>query len=112
MNDIFELERQTAISTNSSYILSYPHILNYFAVKTTFGIEDVVCGAHMIYGWMPTVLDLYPHKKIDLKQAAKFLNDAKSNGALTDQEINDLAGLINNSLVGASKLLHFVIPLK
>lgn len=34
----------------------------------------------------------------------------KSTGALSDKEITSLAKLVNNSLVGASKLLHFVAP--
>lgn len=110
MTDIFNLEPNTIIPKHNSYILSYPHIINYFAAKEApFCPEDVVCGAHMVYGWMPTVLDLYP-KKINLSDAAKLLNKAKANGDLTNEELMQLASLINNSLVGASKLLHFVRP--
>lgn len=110
MTDIFKLEPNTMIPKDNSYILSYPHILNYFAAKeASFGPKDVVCGAHMVYGWMPTVLDLYP-EKINLSDAAKLLNTAKTNGNLTNEQLMQLAGLVNNSLVGASKLLHFVRP--
>jgi hypothetical protein len=111
MPDIFAIEPNTTIMQDDSYILSYPHLLSYFASKQIFAIEDVVRGAHMAYGWMPTVLDLYPEApNIDLATGADLLNKAKRTGALTDTEVEQLARLINNSLVGASKLLHFVSP--
>ncbi|QSA96515.1 hypothetical protein [Methylococcus sp. EFPC2] len=111
MTDIFNLEPNTTVLQDDSYILSYPHLLSYFAAKQSFGPEDVVCGAHMVYGWMPTVLELYPESpNIDLPKAAELLTKAKTTGVLTDDEIEQLARLVNNSLVGASKLLHFVSP--
>ena len=111
MPDIFELELTTTISNDDSYLLSYPYLLNYFAAKPSFTPEDVVCGAHMAYGWMPTILDLYIKKpNIDLSIAAVLLNTVKVTGTLNDAQIEQLACLINNSLVGASKLLHFISP--
>lgn len=111
MPDIFTLEADTTILQDNSYIISYPHLLSYFASKQQLAAEDVVRGAHMAYGWMPTVLALYPGPpNIDLSTGAQLLNTAKSSGDLSDTEIEKLAHLINNSLVGASKLLHFVSP--
>jgi hypothetical protein len=111
MRDIFVLEPQTTIMQDGSYILSYPHLLSYFDAKQIFGPDDVVRGAHMAYGWMPTVLDLYPEApNVDLVIGANLLSKAKSAGVLADREIEQLARLVNNSLVGASKLLHFVSP--
>ena len=111
MPDIFELELKTSVKQDDSYILSYPLILNYFASKQLLVPEDVVLGAHMAYGWMPTVLELYPKApNIDLATGANILNMAKRKGDLADDEVKKLACLINNSLVGASKLLHFVSP--
>ncbi|GAB4365933.1 MAG: hypothetical protein Kow0042_05440 [Calditrichia bacterium] len=43
--------------------------------------------------------------------AAKTLNEAKTGNEISAQKIKALASLVNNSLVGASKLLHFVAPL-
>lgn len=111
MPNVFDLEPTTSILQDDSYILSYPHLLSYFAVKPSFGPEDLVRGAHMAYGWMPTVLELYPKApNNDLASGAQLLTKAKATGTLTDGEIQDLASLLNNSLVGASKLLHFVAP--
>lgn len=113
MSDIFELEPTALIPKDASYLLSYPYLLNYFAKTSSLTAEEVVCGAHMVYGWMPTILDLYPKKaNIDLSEAADLLNLVKNTGKLTDSQIEQLATLVNNSLVGASKLLHFTSPHK
>ena len=111
MQDVFDLEPATNILADDSYILSYPHLLSYFATKKSLGAEDVVRGAHMVYGWMPTILELYSGPtKLDLVEAADLLTEARSAGTLTDAELGKIAGLVNNSLVGASKLLHFIAP--
>lgn len=111
MTDIFDLEQDTTIAQDDSYILSYPHLLSYFASKQILAAEDLVRGAHMAYGWMPTVLELYPEAtNIDLVTGAQLLNNAKRTGTLANDEIEQLARLVNHSLVGASKLLHFVSP--
>ncbi len=65
----------------------------------------------MAYGWMPTILDLYLQpSKLDLASASSLLTKARNDGSLDASELSDLATLVNNSLVGASKLLHFVAP--
>ena len=111
MEDVFDLEPHTRVLQDDSYILSYPHILAYFSGKKTFDSADLVCGAHMVYGWMPTVLELYPETpNDDLAAGATILTKAKDTGVLSDEEIASLASLVNHSLVGASKLLHFVAP--
>lgn len=111
MVDVFQLEPHTRVLQDDSYIQAYPHILSYFSAKATFDAADMVRGAHMVYGWMPTVLELYPKlPNPDIAAGAALLTKAKDTRALSDQEIASLAALVNNSLVGASKLLHFVAP--
>ncbi|MFH1493501.1 MAG: DUF6308 family protein [Pseudomonadota bacterium] len=111
MRDVFALEPATQILANYSYVISYPYMLEYFALKSSLDAGDVVRGAHMAYGWMPTILELYPEPgKCDLGMAAQTLNEAKAGKDLTAEKIEAMAALVNNSLVGASKLLHFVAP--
>jgi hypothetical protein len=111
MKDIFKLEPNTNIPRDDTYIVSYPYILAHFQNIDEFSDRDFVCGAHIIYGWMPTVLGLNPGKlPINLQRGAELLTQAKRTGRLTDLDIEQLAGLVNNSLVGASKLLHFTAP--
>src|SRR5579863_6374857 len=110
MRDVFELEQTTNIPT-SSYILSYPHILSYFAGRGPLNVADFVRGAHLVYGWMPTALDLYPQPpNLTLAQSASLLESARTHGTISDEQLSALARVVNNSLVGASKLLHFVRP--
>lgn len=111
MKNVFELEPNTHISRDNSYIVSYPYILAHFQGLNVFSERDFVCGAHIVYGWMPTVLDLNPGEMpIDLWRGAGLLTEAKRHRRLTDTDIRLLAKLVNNSLVGASKLLHFTAP--
>ena len=111
MRDIYALEPATQILADDSYVVSYPYLLEYFASKQSLEAGDVVRGAHMFYGWMPTILELYPEQgRSGLDVAAQTLAKAKAGSALSDKEIEALAALVNNSLVGASKLLHFVAP--
>jgi hypothetical protein len=111
MEDVFDLEPTTKILADDSYILSYPHLLSYFENKTSFGVEDVVRGTHMVYGWMPRILNLNAGPiKLDLVEAAGILTKAKSTGSLTNSDLAKIASLAGNSLVGASKLLHFIAP--
>ena len=113
MKDIFKLEPYTNISRENSYIISYPYILAYFQSLKEFSVRDFVCCAHIIYGWMPTILDLHPKQSnINLHQGAKLLTSAKRDGHLPDSGIEQLKRLVNNSLIGASKLLHFTSPNK
>jgi hypothetical protein len=111
MKDVFELEPHTCIPRDNSYILSYPFILAHFQAIREFTERDFVCSAHIVYGWMPTVLDLNPDKvPVGLHRGAELLEEARKTGRLADRDIELLAKLVNNSLVGASKLLHFTAP--
>jgi hypothetical protein len=68
-------------------------------------------GRAPAYGWLPTILELHPESpNIGLAGVARLLARAKRDGVLTNDEIDSLASVVNNSLVGASKLLHFVAP--
>ena len=92
---------------NTSYRLAYQAFLRYFADLDSITRYELLIGAHFIYGWMPRILTLHG----DLTQmdhAAHILTETKHGQPLTDDELNQLASLVNNSIVGASKLLHFV----
>jgi hypothetical protein len=110
MRDVFELERKTSIPA-TSYTLSYPHILSYFADRGPLDIADFVRGAQLVYGWMPTILHLHAQPpNLTLAHAASLLESARTQGTISDEHLSMLVGVINNSLVGTSKLLHFVRP--
>lgn len=110
MNDVFQIEPLTQIDQAQSYIRAYPHILS--ALKTPYVLDEqaFVCGAHMVYGWMPTILEIHVSESVDVHAGVALLNKARTAGRLSCEEIEQLAGLVNRSVVGASKLLHFVNP--
>ena len=111
MKDVFDIEPETDFLKDNSYLKSYPSLLSFFKNKPSFSAEDVICGAHMVYGWMPTILTLdFDQKDLDPERAALLLMKARNEGQLSDDEISCLGDLVNHSLVGASKLLHFVAP--
>lgn len=110
MEKVFQLESSTIIDGKNSYIQAYPHILNALASSPMLTEQDFICGAHMVYGWMPTILEIYASQRSEISHGVALLNKARTQGVLTYCELSDLAQLINRSFVGASKLLHFVNP--
>lgn len=107
------IEQLIIIATNfdaskENYLLSYPHFLNYFKNIESINLENVIIGISFIYSWMSTVL-----KSIKLENSEKIisiLNDAKNGKQINEVELSNLKNAFNNSLVGTSKLLHFINP--
>lgn len=103
---------------NQSYQYSYPYLINYFKDVDTLKKEHLVIGAHAVYGWMPTILNLKKHKngtkssEINISNEIVLLNKAKNGERLIERELDLLKCRINNSMVGLSKLLHFINPEK
>ena len=89
------------------YNKPYNHFLHFFKDKAVLTEHDLVISANFTYGWMPTILNF---KSCEFNRAVEIINLAKSQKRLTDIQILLLKSLINNSLVGVSKLLHFINP--
>lgn len=95
-------------STKENYLLSYPHFLNYFENLQSINLEDLIIGISFTYSWMPTIL-----KSIKLENSEKILsilNEVKSGKKIDEKQLEILKNAFNNSLVGTSKLLHFINP--
>lgn len=91
-----------------SYYISYIEFLEHFKRIKEFKKHDVIVGIHLIYGWMPTICHL---KSEDFAEAATILNKVKrGKPLLKKEELNKLKDVFNNSIVGTSKLLHFINP--
>ncbi len=96
----FEIQRQ------SDYI-SYPEFLKYFSDLKIITRHNLIIGINFIYGWMPTIFDFRSDK---FDEALNILNEAKKGNKPTIDGLFLLKGLLNNSLVGTTKLLHFINP--
>jgi len=89
---------------------SYKEFVRYFrSIPTEKPLtgHNVIVGAYFSYGWMPTMLRLGDN----VSAALKAINKARSSPQeISEEEFLTIASLINGSVVGASKLLHFISP--
>lgn len=107
------IEQLTKIANNfdsnkENYLLSYPHFLSYFESLKTINLENLMIGISFTYSWMPTIL-----KSIKLENTEKILsilNEVKNGNNINEVQLATLKSAFNNSLVGTSKLLHFINP--
>lgn len=93
---------------DESYTRSYPHMVALFN-EADIDERRVVQGAHMAYGWMPTILNINQKRLADAVSALCQLRRAED-VPLEKDHWRAIADAVNNSLVGASKLAHFVAP--
>ena len=97
-----------SINKNDSYIITYAEFIRYFEnFHGKIEIHHLIISSHFVYGWMPTVLELQTEL---IPEILPYLNAAKSGHIFNLEEILTIKNCINNSLVGISKLLHFINP--
>lgn len=94
-------------NTQKNYNKSYYHFIKYFESKKQLTEHDLVIAANFTYGWMPTILEF---KSDDFVLAVSIINKAKGSNRVSDEELLILKKLMNNSIVGVSKILHFINP--
>jgi len=97
------------LNTKNTYIQSYPEFIKYFNNIDLIEKHHLIISTHFVYGWMPTILNL---DISNLQEFLDILNKVKLKKEMENSEILFLKKHINNSLVGTSKLLHFICPEK
>jgi len=91
-----------------SYISTYPEFIKYFQqIDGEINRHHLFISSHFVYGWMPTIINL---DTSEIDHVLRLLNEVKSGKVLTINELDIIKKSINNSMVGASKLLHFINP--
>ena len=95
------------VSDKKTYYISYIEFLEYFKNTNEITKHNLIIGINFVYGWMPTIFDFCNN---DFDNVLKILNRAKQNIIPSKDELDSLKGLLNHSLVGTSKLLHFINP--
>lgn len=95
------------VTENNSYFDSYPEFINYFKNIDWIEKHNLVIASHFVYGWMPTMIQL-DTKNLD--EVLSALNAVKAGHTLTENQLEIIKKCVNNSMVGASKLLHFINP--
>jgi hypothetical protein len=94
--------------------ISYHHFIKFFKDKNNAELteNDFIVSAYFSYGWMPKILKLNIQNDNELRSAVSLLNSVKQGNFLESSELEFLKKLLNNSIVGTSKLLHFISPYK
>lgn len=90
-----------------TYDISYPEFISYFKSIPIITKHHLVIGINFTYGWMPTILDFRTDR---FEESVEILNKVKNGSIPSTNELEILKGLFNNSIVGTSKLLHFITP--
>ena len=112
----FELEnlksKSLIFESNQSYKDSYIEFINYFKNKDGFFKNDLIIGSHFVYGWMPTILTLNLNEDSEGYITCLLFKVKNGNYMLNEEELEKIKKCINNSMVGTSKLLHFINPEK
>ena len=85
----------------------YPAVINFFKNIQVFTKENLIQGFYMVYSFMPTIGDI---SNTNYQECTKIINNVKNHIFPSNSDLNNLSSLTNNSLVGASKLLHFINP--
>jgi len=95
-----------------NYHKSYRCFVEYFKHLDTIKEDNFVIAANFTYGWMPTILNFKPDSvsKVEFGGVLALLNKAKGPNRLSEDDVVKVKTLVNNSIVGTSKLLHFINP--
>lgn len=94
-------------ASRKGYLKTHAAFLSFFRSQPVIDRNTVILGASLVYSWMPTMLTL----ELDgVDRSAAILQKIRSGAQPSDADLARLKATINNSLVGASKVLHFVAP--
>jgi hypothetical protein len=100
------------IESGNSYIETYKTFVGYFENLKVIKKENFIIGTHFVYGWMPTILNLNLKNEKEILSILNKVKNSKKDEYITIAELEKLKLSVNNSVVGTSKLLHFISPNK
>ena len=106
-DDLAALVGQLRINAGHTYHVCYPEFVRYFASARPLERHHLIVGSSIVYGWMPTIVEFKSDK---WEEVVVALNRVQVGERISRAQIETVKGFLNNSVVGASKLLHFVNP--
>lgn len=89
--------------TTHHYLEVYRHLIEHCKRQVNQDMTTLVGLAHTVYGWMPTILTF----DTNVDYNAQVYDKIRS-GSLDKDFLVILKDMVNNSIVGVSKLLHFM----
>jgi len=90
----------------------YSHSYKVFVSQPMDTLDDFWKMVSFAYSWMPTIPNIYMEKLEDSERLIIELNKLKQGNGNIKWLIETLTPVINNSVVGVSKVLHFAAPLE
>lgn len=90
-----------------NYMASYHAFIEYFESIETIDKQAFLIGCSMAYSWMPRIPKI---KVAQIDDCLPALNEFKRTGSISDNDLIKLISIINDSVVGTSKFLHFILP--
>jgi len=94
---------------STEYFESYFEFIKYFKKLDVIDCHSLIISSYFTYGWMPTILKKF-NTQNNITEAIEIFNKIKNNKEIVELEYFTLIDCINNSIVGVSKLLHFINP--
>ncbi|MDD5263025.1 MAG: DUF6308 family protein [Methylacidiphilales bacterium] len=99
------------IPQNDRYLETYPELLGSIQALLPLDRSKLILVAHAVFGWMPTQI------RIDMQKINTALDDINSILQGADASVDNITLLAStfqtingNSVVAASKILHFLDP--
>lgn len=83
---------------------SYYDFIHCFENKKRLDRKDIIFGIAMAYSWMPTI----PRTPEITQTEVNLVNSLVKK--FDEKKFENLTRIVNNSIVGTSKLLHFLAP--
>lgn len=99
--------------SSDAYSKVYPSLIRYWQKADDLDWDAALALLHMCYGWMPTIpnLDEIGEWRVERQtELAALLRRARAGNDLDVAALEMLKSFCNNSMVGGSKLLHFLRP--
>jgi hypothetical protein len=106
-NRLLKDAENIVIPKEEQYLTAYREFIYYFENLDTLSEHHTIIGISFTYSWMPTILDF---RSNNISEATQILNSTKQGNRPSLAELDILKSCFNNSLVGSSKLLHFINP--
>ncbi len=97
------------------YFDSYRIFRNYIKELEFNSEDEYIKATSLVYSWMPTVLRIHDEEN-DIDRFHEILKKVKTekweDESLSRDDFELVKSVINNSIIGGSKLLHFINPEK
>jgi len=95
------------------YSISYIYFIDYFKGLDEITKEDLIFGISMVYSWMPTIPGVKIKEFLEKEDIELFKSILENKNDFDEKKsIERIKKNVNNSLIGASKLIHFLNPEK